>query len=59
MAAFLAFLSAHQVVLASVASLLIQEFLANASFIKANSIGQLIIGWVQGRLAAISGKPSA
>jgi hypothetical protein len=52
----LAFIVAHEVALATVASLLMQEFLANASFIKANSIGQLIYNYVMGVLGKAEGK---
>lgn len=46
----IAFISEHQSALSAVGAIILQEFFANASFIKGNSLGQVAYGWVLGKL---------
>jgi uncharacterized membrane protein YqgA involved in biofilm formation len=51
MQAILAFALGHEVLFCSIASLLVQEFIANNQKIQSNSLGQVVTAWIRGILA--------
>jgi len=55
----MSFILAHQSVLAAIAGLVVQEFLANNAKIESNSLGQMLVSYVQSFLKSKQTPPSA
>ena len=55
----LAFIAAHQVALASIGGIMLNEVIANCPAIEKNSLGQIVVAWLQGLISKVTGKPAA